>query len=250
MLILGSVYFGKLLEVCNLSSLESYAAELRPILTEATGTELGLIQSADPDKVERWSKGVFNEPAERTMRFPRVMYVFRPVSGAANEQWRITVFVTPIPNIRCSYGNRRTKHSIPDSVERKLGTRLVESQLADTFDLKTEEKLAGTPAGIYLHLKLRSISRLRERLESGKYAPPGSELRELLKVLPSILTARGGSSPLAVEIANRRAPRRDFLASCDQRIVASLGKEKLQGILEPSRVSVEKWLSAGKRRLW
>lgn len=249
MIVLGSVYFRKLLEVCGLGCVESYVEAVRPILSEATGTEYSLSQPADSQKVTRWSKGVFNEPSERTLKFPRVIYVFRPVSGGADERWRVTVFFTPIPHINGSYGNKRTEHTMPALVERELATRLVESCLADTFDLKTSGAMVGSAAGLYLHFKVQSIPLLRERFEDGKYTPPGSELRELLETLPAILPEAGPSSTI-VELPNKRSDRKDFLAKCDQRIVAALGKEKLQAILKPTDVSAEKWLGAGKRGLW
>jgi hypothetical protein len=135
------------------------------------------------------------------------------------------------------------------SVEKELGTQLVESCLADTFDLKTSDTTVGSEAGLYLHLKLLSMPLLRERFESGKYMPPGSELRELLEILPAILPEAGPSSTV-VELPNKRSDRKNFLAKCDQRIVAVLGKERLQAILKPTDVSADKWLSAGQRSLW
>lgn len=249
MIILGSVYFRKLLEVCDFPYLESYAELVRPILSAATGTEYVLSQKADSQQIERWSKGVFNQPSERTLRFPRVIYGFRPVSGDLDERWRVTVFFTPIPHINGSYGNKRTKHRMSAPVEKELGARLVESCLADTFDLKTSDTMVGSEMGLYLHLKVLSIPLLRKRFEDGKYTPLGSELRELLEILPAILPETGPSSNV-VELPDKRSNRKEFLEKCDQRIVASLGKERLQAILMPTGISAEKWLKAGKRGLW
>jgi hypothetical protein len=249
MMVLGSVYFRKLLEVCDFAYLESYAELVRPVLSAASGTEYVLSQKADSQQMERWSKGVFNQPSERTLRFPRVIYGFRPVSGDADERWRVTVFFTPIPHINGSYGNKRTKHTMAAPVEKELGTRLVESCLADTFDLKTSNTMVGSEAGLYLHLKVRSIPLLRKRFEDGKYTPPGSELRELLEILPAILPETGPSSTV-LELQNKRSHRKEFLDKGDKRIVAALGKERLATILTPTGISADKWLSAGKRSLW
>jgi hypothetical protein len=220
-----------------------------PVVSAVTGTEYVLSQTADTGQLERWSKGIFNLPSERTLRFPRVIYVFRPASGDATERWSVTVFFTPIPHINGSYGNKRTKHRMSAPVEKELGTRLVESCLADTFDLKTSDTMVGSEAGLYLHLKVLSIPLLRKRFEDGKYTPPGSELRELLEILPAILPETGPSSTV-VELQNKRSHRKEFLDKGDERIVAALGKERLGVILKPAEVSVDKWLSAGKRSLW
>lgn len=249
MIVLGAVYFRKLLEACDLSYLQSYAELVRPVLSEAAGTEYAVSQTADSQQVARWSKGAFNQPGERTLKFPRAIYVFRLASGDADERWRVTVFFTPIPHIKGSYVNKPTKHTMPTLVEKELGTRLVESCLADTFDLKTSDAMVGSEAGLYLHLKLLSIPLLRERFESGKYAPPGSVLRELLEILPAILPETGPSSTV-VELPKKRSDRKEFLDKCDQRIVAALGRERLQAILEPTEVSADKWLKAGKRSFW
>lgn len=249
MIVLGAVYFRKLLEVCDFEYLESYAELVRPVLSEVTGREYVLSQTTDSQQLARWSKGVFNQPSERDLRFPRVIYVFRPASGDAGERWRITVFFTPIPHINGSYGNKQTKHRISAPVEKELATRLVESCLADTFDLQGDHTMVGSAAGIYVHLKLLSIPPLRKRYESGKYTPPGSELRELLEILPAILPETGPSSTV-VELQNKRSHRKEFLDKGDERIVAALGKERLGDILKPTEVSVDKWLSAGKRSLW
>lgn len=249
MIVLGSVYFRKLLEVCDFAYLESYAELVRPILSAATGTEYVLRQKADPQQMERWSRGVFSHPSEQTLRFPRAIYSFHSASGNADDRWRVTVFFTPIPHINGSYGNKRTKHMMPPSVEKELATQLVESCLADTFDLKASDTMVGSEAGLYLYLKLLSMPLLRKRFESGKYTPPGSELRELLEVLPAILPEAGPSSTV-VELPNKRSDRRSFLAKCDQRIVAALGKERLAAILKPMDVHADKWLSAGRRSLW
>lgn len=248
-MILGSVYFRKLLAVCDLAALESYTELVRPILSEATGTEYVLSQSADPRQVTRWSKGIFNQPVERAMKFPRVIYVFCLKSGDTGERWIMDVFFTPIPHIKGVYTNRRTKHTMPSPVTKELAVRLVESGLADTFDLKTEEIMVGTASGIYLYHKLGSIPLIRTRLESGKYTPPGSEVKDLLEVLPAILPEIGPSTTI-MELPNKRSCRKEFLHGCDQRIVASLGKERLGAILSPTEISVDKWLSAGKRSLW
>jgi hypothetical protein len=159
------------------------------------------------------------------------------------------VFFTPIPHIKGSYGNKLTEHRIPAPVERELGIRLVESCLADTFKLKTSDTMLGSEAGLYLHLKILSIPPLRKRFEDGKYTPPGSELRELLEALPAILPETGPSSSV-MELQNKRSRQGGFLEGCDQRIVAALGKERLQAILKPTDVSAEKWLGSGKRGLW
>ena len=135
------------------------------------------------------------------------------------------------------------------TVEKELGTQLVESCLADTFDLKTSGTMLGSEAGLYLHLKLLSMPLLRERFESGKYTPPGSELRELLEILPAILPEAGPSST-AMELPDRRSDRKRFLDKCDERIVAVLGEERLHAILKPTEVSAEKKSRAGKRSLW
>lgn len=249
MIVLGSVYFQKLLEVCDLGYLQSYAELVGPILSEGTGTEYKLSQLADPQTVTRWSKGIFNEPTEQALKFPRVIYVFRSASENSDERWRITVFFTPIPHIKGSYGNKRAKHTISAPFERKLGTRLVESCLADTFDCKTDKTTLGSAAGIYLRLKLLSIPLLRERFEAGKYTPPGSELRALLEVLPAILPETGPSSTV-IEFQNGRSYSKDFLDEADQRVVTALGKQRLEAILKPIEISADKWLSAGKKGLW
>lgn len=248
-MIIGSVYFGKLLEVCDFAYLESYTELVRLVLSAAAGTEYVLSQKADSQQMERWSKGVFNQPSERTLRFPRVIYGFRPASGDTDERWRVTVFFTPIPHINGSYGNKRTKHRMSAPIEKELGARLVESCLADTFDLKASGTSVGSEAGLYLHLKVLSIPPLRKRFEDGKYTPPGSELRELLEILPAILPEAGPSSAL-VELQNKRSHRKEFLDKSDQRIVAALGKERLEAILRPTEISADEWLSAGKRHLW
>jgi hypothetical protein len=248
-MIAGSVYFGKLLEVCDFVRLESYAESVCPVLSAATGTKYVLSQRADSQQVERWSEGIFNQPGEQTLKFPRVMYVFRPASGDTSERWRAVVFFTPIPHIKGSYGNKLTEHRIAAPVERELGIRLVESCLADTFKLESSDTTLGSEAGLYLHLKILSIPPLRRRFEDGKYTPPGSELRELLETLPAILPETDPSSS-AMELQNKRSRERDFLERCDQRIIAALGKDGLQAILRPTDVSAEEWLSAGKRGLW
>ena len=166
-MIVGSVYFRRFLEVCDPLGLESYVHLVLPAVSAATGTEYVLSQTADSQQVARWSKGAFNQPSERTLRFPRVIYVFRPASGDATERWSLTVFFTPIPHVEGSYGNKRTEHTIPALVEKELCTRLVESCLADTFDLKTSHAMAGSAAGLYLHFKVQSIPLLRERFEDG-----------------------------------------------------------------------------------
>jgi len=161
----------------------------------------------------------------------------------------VTIFFTPIPHINGSYGNKGTKHKMPASLERELGAQLVESCLADTFDLKNSGRMVGSEAGLYLHLKLSSLPTLRERTESGKYAQPGSELRKLLEILPAILPETGPSSTLS-ELSNKRSDQKQFLEKCDKRLVAALGKEKLQEILKPTDLAADKWLTAGKGRLW
>lgn len=247
MIILGSVYFRKLIAVCDLASLQSYSDLVRPVLSETTGTEYVLSEAADPQKVMRWSEGIFNEPVERTMKFPRVIYGFRSTSGDRSERWIMDVFFSPIPHFCGVHANRRTEHTLPSPVTRELAVRLVESGLADTFDLKTDDVMLGTASGIYLYHKLRSIPLMRKRLESGKYTPPGSEVKDLLEVLPAILPEIGPSTTV-MELPNQRSCRQEFLAGCDQRIITSLGKERLGTILSPTEITIDKWLRAGKGR--
>lgn len=249
MIVAGSVYFRKLLEVCDSAYLDFYAESVCPALTGATGRKYVVSQKADLSQTERWCKGIFNQPSERTMRFPRAVYSFLPSSGNREERWRATVFFTPIPHVNGTYGNKAMKHRISAPTEHDLGTRLVESRLADTFDLKASNTAIGSEAGLYLHLKLQSTPSLRRRYRSGKYTPPGSQLRDLLNILPTVLSNTEALSAV-VELSNRRLDQRKFLDRCDERIVAALGKEKLQTMLRPAEVSADEWLRAGKRNFW
>ncbi len=244
MYVLGKAYFWKLLESCSDAWLEDYAESVRAVLVRATGKDFRLVQKdeATREKVRRWSNGFFNGRQELTLKFPRVLYVYR---ADGNERWTLDVFFTRIPHVKGIYSNRLSKHMIDASVERELSVQMVESYLADVFARLHDNTLVGAAAGIYLHQKLQNLSSLKVLSETSKYTPPGSDLKELLKVVPAILPEIGPSSTL-MELLNKRSGRKEFLNGCDQRIVSSLGKERLRTILSPTEVSVDKWLSAGK----
>jgi hypothetical protein len=211
--------------------------------------EQNAIEDFDRDLIRRWSSGIFLGPSEQSLKFPRFVFNFKSESNSESDYWIIQVFFTPIPHIRGSYGNRETKCLLSEPNERTLSTTLGESSLADMFNRKGDRMLVGTAAGIYLHQKLRFISPMRKRFESGKYMPPGSEIKDLMEVLSSVLP-EGQRSSRVFEVQDKSAPISDFIEKCDARITAVLGKERLQSLLASSGLSADQWLNAGQRRFW
>ena len=251
MYVLGKAYFWKLLESCSDAWLWDYAESVRSVLVQTTGKDFKLVQpeEATREKIRRWSNGCFQGQQQLALKFPRVLYVYRAESPDGNERWTLDVFFTRIPHIKGIYSKRLNNHTIDVSVERELSTRMVESYLADVFARISDNTLVGSAAGIYLHQKLQNVPSLKAYAETSRYGPPGSDLKELLEVVPAILPETGPSSTV-MELPNKRSRRKEFLNSCDQRIVAALGKARLEAILRPTEISADKWLSAGKRHLW
>jgi hypothetical protein len=249
MYVIGNAYFWKLLESCNPSTLDSYAEAVRSVLARVTRRDFTLEHqdNATHERVRRWSQGCFTGRHELQMKFPRVLYVCRADSSGRNECWILDVFFTRIPNVKAIYSNRSTEHMIDLSVERELSTQLVESDLADVFLRAADDTLVGTPAGIYLHQKLQTLRSLKLYSQTSKYLPPGSDLKELFKIVAGVLQETG-PRPQVIEIMNKR--RKEFLDNADQQIIAVLGKEELESLLRSAEISARKWLSAGKQSLW
>src|SRR6266567_6440926 len=163
MIILGNTYFWKILETCDPARLDEFGEALRSTLSELTGDEYALVQpdSDGREKIRRWSKGCFNELGEQNLKFPRVLYVYHPLSGNHGEHWIADIFFTRVPHIRGLYSNRSNNHVLTPSIERELGVRLVESYLADAFTCMSDKSFVGNSAGLYVYQKMRRIASLK-----------------------------------------------------------------------------------------
>jgi hypothetical protein len=251
MYIIGNTYFSKLLETCDLSTLDGYVEAVRSTLARVTRRDFKLehLDNATHERIRRWSQGCFTGRQELEMRFPRVLYVCRADSSRGNELWILDVFFTRIPNVKAIYSNRSTQHMIDQSLQRELSAHLVETDLADVFLRAPDRSLVGTSAGIYLHQKLQSLRSLKLYSQTSKYVPPESDLKALLQVVTRVLQETD-PRPSVLELKNERSRRKEFLDSADQQIVAALGKQELESLLRSAEISAHKWLSAGKPSLW
>jgi hypothetical protein len=251
MTILGKTYFWKFVRACEPDFLDEFGADLRTTLSEVSGKEYRLVPP-DPgttETIRRWSKGSFNEPNERILRFPRLAYSYRPSSGDDADQWIAVISFTRVPHVTGVYSHRGSDHVLTPSIERELGARLVESYHADVFTRMSAKTFIGTTSGLYLYEKVHHIRRLKAIVEDSKYVPPSSDLNGLLELLPAVLAGGQPSSPV-IEIRNTHAEVKRFLQGCDDRVLGVLGEQRVGDLLKPVEVSVKEWRDAGTRGLF
>jgi hypothetical protein len=248
MISLGQSYFRKFLKDCGGASVTAYVSELEAILSRGTAKTYKLepVSSVQEERLASWSKGYF-KAEDLKQQFPRIVFVFGEARDQ-NDRWMADVFFTRIPHIRGIYSNRATQHSLPSSAEKELGRWLVGSQAADVFTCKANERYVGTANGLYVYQKLEHLPDLRRLAENSKYTPQGSDLKDLLQSLFTILSDKRSASEPA-ELPTKGRAVRDFLENCDNRVASSLGREKLQALLQPVAISAEQWLNAGRRGL-
>jgi hypothetical protein len=158
------------------------------------------------------------------------------------------VHFTRIPHVRSVYCNRDEKHLLSESVQRQLSRRLISAQIADVFARSSDHTFAGTTFGIYVYLKTRYLAVLKNLMEDSKYTPQGSDLKELLRSLPTVLST-GKAVPDFVEVPSKGAAVRDFLKKCDVQVAASLSDEELEALLQTVGVSAKQWRNAGRQGL-
>jgi hypothetical protein len=247
MIALGQTYFHKFLEDCDSRSLIQYRNALEGLLSRSIGADYELEEADDAreETMARWSKGYFRAE-ELKLRFPRILFVFHSTSDH-NERWIADVFFTRVPHIKGIYSNRSVNHSLPGSIEKELSRRLVGAQAADVFVCRQDESFVGTMSGLYVHQKMQRLAPLRNLAEDSKYTPQGSDLKELLQGLSGLSVGTVGSAP--IELLSSGKAIRDFLEDYDSQVVTSLGKEKLQTLLQPVGISAKQWLDAGRRSL-
>lgn len=246
MIVLGETYFWKYLKDCNSIVINQYAEQLASVLLEAHKVPFNskALDDAAREKVGRWSRGYFNAPGELSLRFPRIDLVFEDGPDRENR-WIAEIFFTRIPHVRGVYSSRSTKHALPGPVSQDLSARLVRSQVADVFRPQEGTIILGNACGLYLHHKILRLKSLRQLAEDSKLTPQGSDFRPLLETLPGLLAA-GQAGPALVELAARAAAVRDFLKSCDEQLVRVLNTAGLEALLQPTGVTVEQWLKAGR----
>jgi len=249
MITLGETYFLKFLESCDVGFLDQYIDDLRSTLSEVMGAQYNAEQQepAFRERLARWSKGYFNAPGELKLQFPRINFVFQKDSDHG-ERWIADVFFTRIPHIRGIYSKRAANHSLPTSTQKELSRWLIGSQAADVFTCKQDKRCVGTLNGLYVYQKLQHLTALQRLAEDSKYTPQGSDLKQLLESLSSILSEGGGKQE-PVELPSKTGAVRDFLEKCDSRVRASLTDEKLEALLQHVGVSAKQWLNAGRQGL-
>jgi hypothetical protein len=245
MISMGQTYFRKFLKDCEGASITAYVSELEATLSRGMGTTYKLepVSTVQEERLARWSKGYF-KAEDLKQQFPRIVFVFAEARDQ-NDRWMADVFFTRIPHIRGIYSNRAAKHSLPSSVQKELSRWLLGSQAADVFICKEDKRYVGTPVGLYVDLKLEHLPTLRKLAESSKYTPKGSDLKDLLQSLFSILSENASvSEPVELPFGGRAI--QSFLEKCDSRIIASLANERLDAFLQPVGVLAKHWLNAGR----
>src|SRR5262249_56818074 len=186
MYILGNTCFWKFLETCDPLRLDETVEALRSKISRVVGIDY-VVEPADPEVIERWSKGSFNAPGEHKIKYPGLFYVCGRSGGNGSERWIFHICFTRIPHIKGIFSDRPNKHLLPESVERELSIRLIESYSADVFTRASDKASVGTAARLYIYLKLSNISELKNLADGSRYVPPGSDLRELLTRLSGIV---------------------------------------------------------------
>jgi hypothetical protein len=254
MITLGHIYAWKILETCDVASLDRYILAMGALLSEVTGDQYALqpTNSEDRDLLLRWSKGYLSGSQEIKLRFPRFLYGFK--SSDKNQSWTAVIHFTRIPHIQAVYSNRNEKHLLSPSVQRELSKQLVSSQIADVFTRNSDHTFSGTAFGLYVYEKIQHLAVLRNLAEDSKYTPQGSDLKGLLQNLSGLFSEGKPSPEHVIELPNRGRAVREFLEKCDSRVAGSLGREKLGALLQPVGISTEQWLNAGRQgllnRLW
>lgn len=244
MYVIGKTHFWKALESCEADRLDTYAEAVCSALAEATGIPHTLTRP-DQNRVRRWAKGCFNEPGESSLKFPRVLYACRAAND--DEHWILDVFFTRVPNVRGIYSSRKKRHVLPPQLQERLSVSLIESYGADIFMRSADDTIAGTAVGIYVYEKVQHSSSLKGYTTTSRYTPPGSDLKNLLECLPAILPDKGPSSTV-FQVSTSRSGIYEFLESCDNRVLSTLGKDRLNELLREAGITADKWLRAGPRR--
>jgi hypothetical protein len=248
MITLGQTYTWKLLETCDVASLDLYMQSMAALLSQVTDDQY-VLQPTNPEERElllRWSRGYLSGTQEMKLKFPRFLYGF--TSADKNQSWIAVVHFTRIPYISGVYCNRKEKHLLSASVQGELSKEFVNSRMADVFTRNSDHTFTGTTVGLYVYQKVQYLAALRNLAEDSKYTPQGSDLKELLQSLSSLFfEGRPVAEP--IELPTKGRAVRDFLEKWDSRVIGSLGNDKLDSLLQPVGISAKQWLNAGRRGL-